>query len=528
MASASTPVLIVGAGPSGLALALWLARAGVRPRIVERAPVRPTTSRAIAVQARTLELYRQLGIAERVVECGLRLDALNFWVAGAKVARLPFGELAGGKSPYPFILMLAQDEHERLLEDELGRAGVAVERGVSLESFEVGAAGVRATLATAAGRETCEAAYLAGCDGARSVVRHVLDAGFPGGTYNHLFYVADLDASGPGADGELHVALDDAGFLAAFPLRGDGGSRGGDGRVRLIGTVRRAPAPGSAGDGDGEPSFTWEDVDRSALARVGITVRAVHWFSTYRVHHRVVDQFRSGPVFLVGDAAHIHSPVGGQGMNTGIGDAINLGWKLAEVLRGRGPAALLDSYAPERRAFATRLVATTDRLFQIATRDGALARWIRTRVVPHVVPRVFDTAAGRAFLFSTVSQTRIQYRSSPLSEGHAGALHAGDRWPWIAALDGDDSFAALAERRWQGLVCGGISSAPLDDVRGACARRGIEVRAVPWRPEVDVAKLVQGAFYLVRPDGYVGFADGSLRPDAADAYLARHCSPVAT
>ena len=527
-AADATSVLIAGAGPSGLALALWLARAGVRPRIIEREPARPTTSRAIAVQARTLELYRQLGIADQIIAHGLRLDALNFWVGGTRVARLPFGELARGKSPYPFILMLAQDQHERLLEQALAEAGVTVERGVTLEKFELSGAGVEAQLALPDGRhQRCEARYLAGCDGARSLVRHGLNAAFPGGTYAHLFYVADLDAGGPGADGELHVALDDAGFLAAFPLKGDAGAPAGEGRVRLIGTVRTAHLDSGAPEGSAAASYGWDDVDKGALARVGVTVRNVRWFSTYRVHHRVVDRFRDGPVFLVGDAAHIHSPVGGQGMNTGIGDAVNLAWKLAEVLQGRAPAALLDSYAPERRAFATRLVATTDRLFQIATREGTLARWVRTRVVPSVVPRVFDTGSGRAYLFSTVSQTRIQYRASPLSEGHAGGVRAGDRWPWIAGSGvGSDSFAPLAERCWRGIVYGAGTPA-LSDVRAVCQRRGIAVHQLPWCAEAEAAKVEQGAFYLVRPDGYVGLAEGRAHADAVDAYLARHCTPAA-
>jgi len=267
-----SPVLIAGAGPSGLALALWLARAGVRPRIIECQPARPATSRAIAVQARTLEFYRQLGIADEVIAQGLRLEALNFWVAGHRLTRLPFGEVAGGKSPYPFILMLAQDQHERLLEQALGRAGVTVERGVTLENFEVAGQGIQAQLALPDGqRELCRARYLAGCDGARSLVRHGLKAGFPGGTYAHLFYVADLDARGPGADGELHVALDEAGILAAFPLKGDAAAPPGEGRVRLIGTIRTAPTADVTGqDAEGGTSLrTWDDVDKGVLARVG-------------------------------------------------------------------------------------------------------------------------------------------------------------------------------------------------------------------------------------------------------------------
>jgi 2-polyprenyl-6-methoxyphenol hydroxylase-like FAD-dependent oxidoreductase len=505
-------VLVVGAGPTGLALALWLARAGVRPRIIEREPEAPRTSRAIAVQARTLEFYRQLGIADEAIERGRTLDALNFWVDGHKAAHVPFGDLGRGRSDFPFVLMLAQNEHERLLTAELARVGVTVERGTTLKRFEAGEHRVRATLVTADGRsEIAELEYLAGCDGASSIVRQGMGVGFPGGTYAHVFYVADLDAEGPGADGELHVALDEAGFLAAFPLRGDG-------HVRLVGAVRENGADGDAHD---RPAFTWDDVDKTILERVGLTVRGVRWFSTYHVHHRVVDSFSRGRVFLLGDAAHVHSPVGGQGMNTGIGDAVNLAWKLADVLRGRAHASILDTYDPERRAFALGLVATTDRLFTLATRDGALARWVRTHAVSEVLPTVFGTDLGRAYLFATVSQTRVRYRRSALSEGRAGSVHAGDRLPWFAQTgDGaDDNFAPLRSRWWQAHVYGEAKPG-LDDVRATCARFGIPLVQIPWRAAAGDAGLEQGTLYLVRPDGHLGYVDSAARAPALDEYLA--------
>src|SRR5665213_1194484 len=312
-------VLIVGAGPTGLALALWLAKLGVRVRIIDKASEPGTTSRAVAVQARTLELYRQAGLTDEVIARGHRTAAVNLWVKGEKAARLPFETVGAGLTPYPFLFIFPQDEHERLLIERLGGLGVQVERGVELIAVEDDADAVKARLRRAdAGEEVCEASYIAGCDGARSIVRETMETGFPGGTYRQIFYVADVEASGPAIDGELHIDLDEADFLGVFPLAGEG-------RARLIGTVRDERA-------DHPETLAFNDVSDRAITHLKVDVKKVNWFSTYHVHHRVTDHFRKGRAFLLGDAAHIHSPVGGQGMNTGIGDAINLAWKLATVL----------------------------------------------------------------------------------------------------------------------------------------------------------------------------------------------------
>jgi len=227
-------VLIAGAGPTGLVLALWLARLGIRVRIVDKALEPGTTSRALAVQARTLEFYRQLGLADAVVERGRRAGAANLWVSGRLVAHLVLGDIGAGLSPYPFALVYPQDEHERLLIERLGRAGVQVERGTTLMRFEQAAGGVDARLVKPDGsEERCTADYLAGCDGAHSAVREALAIGFSGGTYEHLFYVADVEAGGEAMNGEVHVALDATDFLAVFPLLDAG-------RARRVGTVRES------------------------------------------------------------------------------------------------------------------------------------------------------------------------------------------------------------------------------------------------------------------------------------------------
>src|SRR5262245_43459703 len=228
-------VLIIGAGPTGLALALWLTRLGVRVRIIDKTAEPGTTSRAVAVQARTLELYRQVGLADAVVEAGVKVAGVNLWVRGAKAARVPLQRLGEGLSPFPYPLTYPQDAHERLLIDRLDALGVKVERRTELVRFDQHPESVRAVLKRTDGsEEICEAASLAGCDGAHSTVREALGTGFPGGTYSGLFYVADVDAAGPAADGEIHVDFEEADFLAVFPLKGTG-------RLRLIGPVSWEP-----------------------------------------------------------------------------------------------------------------------------------------------------------------------------------------------------------------------------------------------------------------------------------------------
>jgi 2-polyprenyl-6-methoxyphenol hydroxylase-like FAD-dependent oxidoreductase len=498
-----TDVLIAGAGPTGLVLALWLARLGVRVRIVDGAAEPGTTSRALVVQPRTLEFYRQIRLADRVVRASVRFVAVNLWVRGKQVGHVAFGAMGVGVSPYPYLVIFPQDEHERFLIERLRTVGIEVERPLRLESFEERGDRVLVGLKDPDGKEDlCETTYLAGCDGAHSTVRETLRTGFPGGTYSHLFYVADVEAEGPVMNHELHVALDQADFLGAFPMSGER-------RVRLIGTVRQQAV--KVGE-----KLEWKDVSRGVIDRLGIDVKKVNWFSTYHVHHRVAAQFRAGRVFLLGDAAHIHSPVGGQGMNTGLGDAVNLAWKLAAVLQQRASERLLDTYQPERIAFAQRLVATTDRVFQLATSDGPIARFVRLRVVPLVVPVLFAVRAVRRFAFRTVSQTAIEYRDSALSAGAAGRVRGGDRLPWVK-LDGDagDNFAPLSSLDWQIHVYGTPAPALID----ACKARGLALQTFTWRDDMRRAGLRRDAAYLVRPDGYVGLANRDGAAAAVTQYI---------
>ena len=496
-------VLISGAGPTGLVLALWLTKQGVKLRIIDRTEGPGTTSRAVAVQARTLELYRQLDLTDQVLEQGHKVPAVNLWVQGKKQTRISFENFASDLTPYG-PLTYAQDQHERLLIDRLEALGVNVERETELVRFTDTGDHITATLRRLDGQEeTCDARYLAGCDGAHSMVRQTIGTGFPGGTYQQVFYVADVNAEGPAFDGELHVDLDEADFLAIFPLKGEG-------HARLIGTVRdeRAEHP---------ERLKFEDVSQRAIQNMKVEVKQVSWFSTYHVHHRVTDHFRKGRCFLLGDAAHVHSPAGGQGMNTGLGDAINLAWKLKAVLAGTAPDTLLDTYETERRAFARKLVFTTDKAFSFATAGGRVADLLRTRLAPIIVPTLFKFGAARNYMFSAVSQIAIDYHDSPISTGRVGSVCGGDRLPW-APVPKADNFDAFRVIGWQLHIYGAPSSAITD----WCKHQNLLLHTFAWQEDYEKVGLMQDAMYLLRPDTYVALAAANQDPEILTHYFTEH------
>lgn len=494
-------VLIVGAGPTGLVLALWLTKIGIRVRIVDKTAEPGTTSRALAIQARTLELYRQLDLTDAVINQGLRVTAANMWVRGERKARVPLGAIGEGMTPYPYLHVFPQDEHERLLIARIEALGVSVQRQTELIDFTDDGTRIQARVRAAdGGEEVAEFDYIVGCDGARSTVRQLIGADFAGGTYRQLFYVADIEGSGPAVNGEVNVALDEADFILVFPMRGTG-------RARLVGVVSDERA-------ERAEALNFGDVSGTALTALKMQVSKVNWFSTYRVHHRVADHFRKGRAFLAGDAGHIHSPAGGQGMNTGIGDAINLAWKLAMVLRNEAAPELLASYEAERIGFARRLVQTTDRIFTFATADGPVADFIRTRVAPFIMPIATRISVVTEFMFRTISQTMLNYRDGPLAEGKAGGVHGGDRLPWAVAR-GIDNYDSLSTIAWRLHVYGTAN----DDVIRWCAARGVPLHVFQWAKPYEEAGFARGALYLLRPDTYVSLAEPSGSPEALDRYL---------
>jgi 2-polyprenyl-6-methoxyphenol hydroxylase-like FAD-dependent oxidoreductase len=480
---ASPSILIVGAGPAGLVLSLHLHALGIPHRLIERNTTIATTSRAIIVQARTLELYARLSpaLAQDVHAAGLEMARIAVYSNHRFVTALDFKESASTMSAWGGPLSLSQDVHERPLFAELARVGGRVERGVELTALAQHPGHVDATLRhTDDGREERGAyAYVVGCDGAHSAVRQLSDIGMPGGTYPLRFFVADVVPAAIPAFLEtpsVNYCSSAEDFVLAIPHPG---------AVRIIGT---APEHGDV---------DWEACLPAVRRNVpALEIGAVRWFTTYRSHHRVADAFRRGRVFLAGDAGHLHSPTGGQGMNTGLGDAINLAWKLAAALRNPDHPhvdAWLDSYEAERRAFALTLVHTTDTTFTALTNAGWKGWSIRRVLFPWVLPSVVAALGSRLgpSMLATVSQFALNYREQGcgLDVGAVGAVHAGDRMPWVAGV-------GVGAVQWEAVVFG---TAP-EAVKNA----GIRVREESWSEEARKKGFVQDAAYIVRPDGYVG------------------------
>jgi len=412
---------------------------GIACRIVEKNSGPSRHTKAVVVQARSLELYAQLGLAEAALERGVPAKGVNFWGARGLLGRVGLETFGRGLTRFPYLFMLGQDQNEALLLEHLGGRGVSIEWNtelVALEQHGQHGQGVSAVLETAgtpgvrATRETVQVAYLLGADGARSAVRHLLGIAFEGDTYPQRFYVADVQARGPFQAGEVQLFVESHLFCALFPM-------GGQDHYRLIGVL---------------PEHLGEDADFGEVRphlegtlRGRVRFGEPSWFATYRVHHRVAARFSSGRCFLLGDAAHVHSPAGGQGMNTGLQDAWNLCWKLALVLRGEARDALLESYALERRPNALALVHTTDRVFTAAVSPNRFASWVRQAVVPQLLPRALAFSGVQRALFRTVSQLRVHYRHSPLSApSNVKGARAGERFPWFA-LERSDSLRVQSD-----------------------------------------------------------------------------------
>ena len=544
----NSDVLIAGAGPVGLTMACELRRHGVPCRVVDKLDVPTDKSKALGVHARTLECLSFAGIADRFVAAGHKMHGTNVYADGKRVVHVPFDDIA---SPHPYVLLIAQNETERLLAERLTELGGAVERGVELAALQQDDGGVTATLSRGSKIDTARFSWVIGCDGAHSTVRKQLGVPFEGVPYEEAFILGDLRIDWSLPDDEVYAFLSSAGGIVCFPF-------GRDGRWRVI-AEHDAQEP------------TLGDFDRLLRERGAPPARLSEprWLAQFRIHRRIVPHYRIGRAFLAGDAAHIHSPVGGQGMNTGMQDAINLAWKLALVVHGLADPRLLDSYEPERRPVAAQTLAGTDMATRAFTLRNPIAREVRDRLMTLLAG--LDVVQRR--VLTTASEIGIGYRASPVvAERRApmgrvtvgkrvgedptvgdwldfgGGPRAGDRVPDVPMDDGRCLFDLFCHCGHTLLLFDG-AAATADGYRSlaAIARRVRERRGPaiePWivvpraerpgelaaeqRVLLDPRGALHASFgagaeclYLVRPDGYVGFRSQPADGEALEAYLTR-------
>jgi 2-polyprenyl-6-methoxyphenol hydroxylase-like FAD-dependent oxidoreductase len=485
-------VLVVGAGPVGLTMAAELARYGVPTRIVEKAPQRTDKSKALVLWARTLELLDRAGCGSKFVEAGLKVRAANIIAEGRQVAHIRLDEI---QTPHPYGLMLPQCDTERLLDEHLNACGVRVERQVELVEFTPAADRVTATLRHADGHhETLDVPWMIGCDGAHSAVRHGLRMSFEGETLVSDWILADTHLTGLSNADEVNTFWHSEGVLVVFPIS--------PGRFRVIADV------GEAHSDERPPDPTLAEVQAIIDQRGpgGIRISSPIWLASFRINERKVTDYRSSRVFLAGDAAHVHSPAGGQGMNTGMQDACNLAWKLALVHRGlAAEEPLLASYSIERSAVGQQVLKDAGNVTRLATLRGGIAQAVRN----HVASFVFGLSPVLDALAKKASELAIGYPKSPLTlparHGISGPA-PGERAPVSGAPNpvgaGDTPRFALFARA--------------DSNAAAMIERHRDLLEPEFRPPFE-----EGGMWLVRPDGYVAMVTKQGDWNQVDDYLNR-------
>jgi len=490
-------VLIVGAGPTGLLLAYLLASNGVSVKLVERRQGPSRESRAMVIQARTLEFYDMLGLAKKAIQLGLRLEDGHLLVEGRERLGFSLRTMGPVRTKFPFVLALPQNEHEAFLISELAALGVFPQWSTELVEFEDRGDRVSASLSRKDGRsDTHTARWLVGCDGSRSFVRHRLGIDFVGGTTEGTYFVADVDTSPSLRD--VYFALDGEAVTLMLPVKSSG-------TQRIIGVVPDGLV--------GTPSAF--SLMTARLEEVlNVSIDELRWFSTYQVSHKVAARYRRGRCLILGDAAHVHSPIGGQGMNTGLGDAVNLGWKLAAVIQGRASQALLDSFELERKPVAENLVHTTDRLFRNMIGQGMVSRLLRLWIVPALISGFARFSVCKRALFNLIGELNVGYAESLLNVGRQGRLKSGERLPWVKDLL---LFESLDGLNWAAVSFGDRTL----ECSERLAQEGMMIIHRPITTAARKAGYKSDTLYLVRPDGYIGMIARQPAYQEVKQYLER-------
>ncbi len=513
MDTINTDVLIVGAGPTGLSLACQFVRHGVDFVVVEKNPELTPYSKAIGVHARTLEIYEQMDLAERAIAEGTIAGKVRMLEGGEVLGEVDLSSVGEGMSAYPYMLLLEQSKNEKLLHDYLVAHDRDVTWNTELKSFAQTDTGVIAQVQTSSGEwKVIEAKYLVGCDGPKSAVRHALGLTFEGSTFERVFYVADVQIDWEFSHDALQVCLARNAVVAFFPMKGDR-------RYRIVGAF-----PEGFDKDQGE--ILYEEIERRIKeeAEIELDITRVDWFSTYKVHTRHVNRFSQGRCFVAGDAAHIHTPAGGQGMNTGIQDAYNLAWKIAGVLKNSAGENILDTYNEERLPNAERLLQTTDRMFNLAAGTDWLLNLIRTTVFPPMAKFILSFDAVKSRFFPLISQIGINYRGGSLSL-HKGdddfEVKAGDRLPYFL-IDGKSIYDQLRAPKFH-LLSFSDGETDYQSLRNELESEYsalVDYHVVPLFPHVaELFGRDRPFTVLLRPDNHIGFLSQEMGLGQVREYL---------
>jgi 2-polyprenyl-6-methoxyphenol hydroxylase-like FAD-dependent oxidoreductase len=516
-------VLIVGAGPSGLMMAAQLLRYGVQPVVIDGKQGPTDESKALGVQARSLEIYRQMGIVEPAIRDGKKADGLSFNRDGEPVAKFPIRDIGDGQTPFPYILLYQQSKNERLLLNYLTQACCPVYWETTLESLKQTASVVEVELKGLKQSSTHIADWVVGADGAHSVVRKQLTIPFSGDTYQHNFYLADVELNNPELDDNaVSLFLEKDGMAGFFPMPEPR-------RFRVIGNLPDAP------DAKKDPQLDEVLPRLNAICKKDFKVTKNYWFTIYRLHHRMAEKFREQHCFLIGDAAHIHSPVGAQGMNTGLQDAYNLAWKLAGVANKQFKPGILDSYAAERMPVAKTLLSTTDKIFTLVMSKNPLTRLFKKWVLPNLLKWAWSKPAIREAFFVRVSQIGIAYRDSSLSLhiSQSTRVKAGDRLPYLTIFDEKkqeetDLHAWCSKPGFTLLVFGKLAESDLFTLARWITQNYATVLNFFYLPpstknlavfEAFEIKENQARSLIIRPDMHIGFMNDKVDMVLMDNYL---------
>jgi len=538
--SSKPAVLIVGAGPTGLMMACQLALRGIPCRIIDRRTGPSKLSKALVVQARTLEIFEQMGLSAAALTQGQTATGINFLVEGRSVQHINLAGIGQDKSPFPFLYVLEQSKTEQLLRQFLTQYHLSVEWNTELLSLEQDEEQVTVTLRYKdIAEEEVSVPWLVGADGSQSKVRKELYIDFLGGSYEHTFLVADTEVNWKFNHEELFLCLSEKTLAAFFPMVGER-------RYRLVSFLPSHLATAT------KPDFNL--IARSLEKDLGVNLkfRNTSWYSTYRLHHRYARQFSKDRCFLAGDAAHIHSPAGGQGMNTGIQDAYNLAWKLALVIQDAVEPDLLQTYQHERLPIAKNLVSSTDKVFSFMVSSNPVLRFLRLKTLPLLLKKVFRYNSVRTAIFKRISQIGIRYQKSTLSVTAAGENHfpeqaprPGERVPFMAIFSADHqrkmSLYSLLHHPYFTLL---IFKSTFGPDRAEQLKEEVDAELENYLPQLVHTQIIyphdenhvlyeqfginEDAFYLIRPDNYIAYRAQPAYTESLMQYLIEVCQILET